>query len=149
MTRGEVRPISKLLSEAVDRIDQLFRSQSSITGVSTGFMDLDEKTSGLQPSDLIIIAGRPSMGKTSLAMNIAENAAVGHKVPVAVFSMEMPGTQLAMRMMSSLGRINAHREVFFPHGDFTRGCPRRVSEELSYHHNTERLIRRQEENQPS
>jgi len=77
--------------------------------VSTGFMDLDEKTSGMQPSDLIIIAGRPSMGKTSLAMNIAENAAVGHKVPVAVFSMEMPGSQLAMRMMSSLGRINAHR----------------------------------------
>ena len=107
--RGEVKPISKLLSEAVDRIDVLFRSQSAITGVSTGFMDLDEKTSGMQPSDLIIIAGRPSMGKTSLAMNIAENAAVGHKVPVAVFSMEMPGSQLAMRMMSSLGRINAHR----------------------------------------
>ena len=106
--RGEYRPISKLLTEAVDRIDTLFRSQSSITGVSTGFMDLDEKTSGLQPSDLVIIAGRPSMGKTSLAMNIAENAAVGHKVPVAVFSMEMPGAQLAMRMMSSLGRINAH-----------------------------------------
>jgi replicative DNA helicase len=107
--RGEYRPISKLLTEAVDRIDALFRSQSSITGVSTGFLDLDEKTSGLQPSDLVIIAGRPSMGKTSLAMNIAENAAVGHKVPVAVFSMEMPGSQLAMRMMSSLGRINAHR----------------------------------------
>jgi len=107
--RGEYRPISKLLSEAVDRIDKLFRSPSSITGVSSGFVDLDDKTSGLQPSDLIIIAGRPSMGKTSLAMNIAENAAVGHKVPVAVFSMEMPGSQLAMRMMSSLGRINAHR----------------------------------------
>jgi replicative DNA helicase len=107
--RGEYRPISKLLTEAVDRIDALFRSQSSITGVSTGFLDLDEKTSGLQPSDLVIVAGRPSMGKTSLAMNIAENAAVGHKVPVAVFSMEMPGSQLAMRMMSSLGRINAHR----------------------------------------
>jgi len=107
--RGEVKPISKLLTEAVDRIDQLFRSKTSITGVATGFVDLDEKTSGLQPSDLVIIAGRPSMGKTSFAMNIAENAAVGHKVPVAVFSMEMPGSQLAMRMMSSLGRINAHR----------------------------------------
>ena len=107
--RGDYRPIAKLLSEAVDRIDQLFRSKSSITGVSTGFADLDEKTSGLQPSDLIIVAGRPSMGKTSLAMNMAENAAVGHKVKVAVFSMEMPGSQLAMRMMSSLGRINAHR----------------------------------------
>lgn len=107
--RGDVRPISKILTEAVDRIDQLFRSKSSITGVATGFVDLDEKTSGLQPSDLVIIAGRPSMGKTSFAMNIAENAAVGHKVPVAIFSMEMPGSQLAIRMMSSLGRINAHR----------------------------------------
>jgi replicative DNA helicase len=107
--RGDARPISKLLSEAVDRIDQLFRSQSSITGVPTGFSDLDDKTSGLQPSDLVIIAGRPSMGKTSFAMNIAENAAVGQKTPVAVFSMEMPGSQLAMRMMASLGRINAHR----------------------------------------
>jgi replicative DNA helicase len=106
--RGEYKPISKLLTEAVDRIDTLFRSKSSITGVATGFLDLDEKTSGLQPSDLVIIAGRPSMGKTSFAMNIAENAAVGHKVPVAIFSMEMPGAQLAMRMMSSLGRINAH-----------------------------------------
>ena len=107
--RGEFQPLNTLLSKAVDRIDQLFRSQSSITGVATGFNDLDDMTSGLQPSDLVIIAGRPSMGKTSLAMNIAENAAVGHKIPVAVFSMEMPGTQLALRMMASLGRINAHR----------------------------------------
>ncbi len=102
-------PINKLLSQAIDRIDQLYRSNCALTGVPTGFTDLDEMTSGLQPSDLIIIAGRPSMGKTSLAMNIAENAAVGHKIPVAVFSMEMPGSQLAMRMMASLGRINAHR----------------------------------------
>ncbi len=107
--RGEFQPLNTLLSKAVDRIDQLFRSQSSITGVATGFNDLDDMTSGLQPSDLVIIAGRPSMGKTSLAMNMAENAAVGHKIPVAVFSMEMPGTQLALRMMASLGRINAHR----------------------------------------
>ncbi len=107
--RGEFQPLNTLLSKAVDRIDELFRSKSSITGVATGFTDLDEMTSGLQNSDLIIIAGRPSMGKTSLAMNMAENAAVGHKIPVAVFSMEMPGTQLALRMMASLGRINAHR----------------------------------------
>ena len=107
--RGEFQPINRLLSQAVDRIDALYRSESSITGVPTGFTDLDEMTSGLQAADLIIIAGRPSIGKTSLAMNIAENAAVGHKAPVAVFSMEMPGTQLAMRMMASLGRINAHR----------------------------------------
>ncbi|MBI3545888.1 MAG: replicative DNA helicase [Gammaproteobacteria bacterium] len=107
--RGDFQPLNTLLSKAVDRIDELFRSKSSITGVATGFTDLDEMTSGLQGSDLVIIAGRPSMGKTSLAMNIAENAAVGHKIPVAVFSMEMPGTQLALRMMASLGRINAHR----------------------------------------
>ncbi|OGI42346.1 MAG: replicative DNA helicase [Candidatus Muproteobacteria bacterium RBG_16_65_31] len=107
--RGAFERINALLTRAVDRIDTLFRSQSSITGVPTGFTDLDNMTSGLQAADLIIIAGRPSMGKTSLAMNIAENAAVGHKLPVAVFSMEMPGTQLAMRMMASLGRINSHR----------------------------------------
>ncbi len=107
--RGDFQPLNTLLSKAVDRIDTLFRSKSSITGVPTGYTDLDDMTSGLQPADLIIIAGRPSMGKTSLAMNIAENAAVGNKIPVAVFSMEMPGTQLALRMMASLGRINAHR----------------------------------------
>lgn len=107
--RGGYEPIAALLTRTVDRIDQLYRTQGSITGVATGFTDLDDKTSGLQPADLVIIAGRPSMGKTTLAMNIAENAAVGHKLPVAIFSMEMPGTQLAMRMMASLGRINSHR----------------------------------------
>ncbi len=107
--RGGYEPIASLLTKTVDRIDELYRKQGAITGVATGFTDLDEKTSGLQPSDLVVIAGRPSMGKTTLAMNIAENAAVGHKIPVAIFSMEMPGTQLAMRMMASLGRINAHR----------------------------------------
>ena len=107
--RGGFQPLKTLLTAAVDRIDTLFRSDNPITGVSTGFTDLDDMTSGLQPGDLVIVAGRPSMGKTSFAMNIAENAAVGHKLPVAVFSMEMPGEQLAMRMMSSLGRINAHK----------------------------------------
>jgi replicative DNA helicase len=107
--RGNFQPISSLLSQAVERIDQLFRSDSPLTGVPTGFTDLDNMTSGLQPGDLVIIAGRPSMGKTSLAMNVAENAAVGHKIPVAIFSLEMPGSQLAMRMMASLGRINAHK----------------------------------------
>ena len=107
--RGGFQPLKTLLTSAVDRIDQLFKASNPITGVATGYSDLDEMTSGLQPSDLVIVAGRPSMGKTSFAMNIAENAAVGHKLPVAIFSMEMPGEQLAMRMMSSLGRINAHR----------------------------------------
>ncbi|MBI5612802.1 MAG: replicative DNA helicase [Gammaproteobacteria bacterium] len=107
--RGGFSPIKDLLTRAVDRIDTLFRSDNPITGVPTGFSDLDAMTSGLQPGDLIIVAGRPSMGKTSLAMNMAENAAVGQKLPVAIFSMEMPGEQLAMRMMASLGRINAHK----------------------------------------
>lgn len=101
-------PIASLLLQTVDRIDELYRKHGTVTGVATGFVDLDEKTSGLQPSDLIVIAGRPSMGKTALALNIAEYAAVGNKVPVAIFSMEMPGTQLSMRMMASLGRFNAH-----------------------------------------
>jgi replicative DNA helicase len=107
--RGGFLPLKTLLTGAVDRIDKLFRSDSPITGVSSGFSDLDTMTSGLQPGDLVIVAGRPSMGKTSFAMNIAEHAAVSQKLPVAIFSMEMPGEQLAMRMMSSLGRINAHK----------------------------------------
>lgn len=101
--------IRQLLTKAVDRIDQLFQMDSHITGVATGFDDFDEMTAGLQPSDLVIVAGRPSMGKTTFAMNIAENAAIKQSRPVAVFSMEMPGEQLAMRMMSSLGRIDQHK----------------------------------------
>ncbi len=101
--------IKDLLVKAVDRIDSLFQSDAPYTGTPTGFTDFDDMTSGLQRSDLVIVAGRPSMGKTTFAMNIAENAAIKHKVPVAVFSMEMPGEQLAMRMMSSLGRIDQHR----------------------------------------
>lgn len=107
--RGGFQPMKTLLTAAVNRIDKLYHSSSSITGVSTGFGDLDQMTSGLQPADLVIVAGRPSMGKTSFAMNMAEEVAVGQKLPVAIFSMEMPGEQLALRMISSLGRINAQR----------------------------------------
>ncbi len=101
--------IKDLLTAAVDRIDTLFHQDNPLTGVSTGFSDLDEMTAGMQRSDLVIIAGRPSMGKTTFAMNIAEHAAIRDQVPVAVFSMEMPGEQLAMRLMSSLGRIDQTR----------------------------------------
>jgi len=101
--------IKHLLTRAVDTIDRLFQLDSPITGVPTGFTDFDEHTAGLQNSDLIIVAGRPSMGKTTFAMNIVENAAIKHKIPVAVFSMEMPGESLAMRMMSSLGHIDQHK----------------------------------------
>jgi len=101
--------IKSLLAIAVDKIETLYELDGDVTGVSTGFTDLDEKTSGLQPADLIIVAGRPSMGKTTIAMNMAENVALKSGMPVAVFSMEMPGEALAMRMMSSLGRIDQHK----------------------------------------
>ncbi len=101
--------IKEYLKDALDKVDELFHKDSPITGVATGFDDLDLKTAGLQKSDLIIVAGRPSMGKTALAINVAEHAAIKEKKSVAVFSMEMPGEQLAMRMMSSLGRIDQHK----------------------------------------
>ncbi|MBC8210187.1 MAG: replicative DNA helicase [Gammaproteobacteria bacterium] len=100
--------IKSLLAKAVEKVEELFKSDEPLTGISSGFSKFDEMTSGLQNSDLIIVAGRPSMGKTSFAMNLAENAAVSGEKSVAVFSMEMPGDQLAMRMMSSLGRIDQH-----------------------------------------
>ena len=106
--RGGFRDIKDLLTKTVEEIDYLFQSEGNITGVPTGFDKFDENTTGLHAGELIIVAGRPSMGKTTFAMNIAENAAIGHKTPVAVFSMEMPGEQLAMRMISSLGRIDQH-----------------------------------------
>ena len=106
--REGFQDIKSLLTKAVEKVEELFKSDEPITGISSGFSKFDEKTSGLQKSDLIIVAGRPSMGKTTFAMNLAENAAVSGEKSVAVFSMEMPGEQLAMRMMSSLGRIDQH-----------------------------------------
>lgn len=104
--RNSYSPIKTLLRTAVDRIDELIHRDESITGVPSGLDKFDELTSGLQPSDLIILAARPSMGKTSLAMNFAEHAAIHAKKSVAIFSMEMSGEQLAMRMISSLGRVD-------------------------------------------
>lgn len=103
---GCFKGMKELLKTTVERIDELFERGDSITGIATGFDQLDEKTSGLQNGDLIIIAGRPSMGKTSLAMNIAEYAVIQKQEYVAIFSMEMPSNQLTMRMLSSIGRIN-------------------------------------------
>ena len=104
----EIQPV---LARVMERIDYLYHrdNPSDVTGVATGFTDLDEKTAGLQPGDLIIVAGRPSMGKTAFALNIAENVAVDNGLPVAVFSMEMGGTQLAMRMLGSISRVDQHR----------------------------------------
>jgi len=101
--------IQDLLTRSIDRIEELFESKETVTGIPTGFSDLDDMTSGLQRGDLVIVAGRPSMGKTSFAMNIAEYVAVEKSLPVAIFSMEMPGEQLAMRMLSSIGRINSNK----------------------------------------
>nr|GFA20640.1 hypothetical protein [Tanacetum cinerariifolium] len=98
--------VNDLLTRAIDRIDTLFNIGDGITGLSTGYTDLDEKTSGLQPSDLIIVAGRPSMGKTTFAMNLVENAVLRSDKAVLVYSLEMPGESLIMRMLSSLGRID-------------------------------------------
>ncbi|MFN9390628.1 MAG: replicative DNA helicase, partial [Betaproteobacteria bacterium] len=100
-----------LLTQVVERIDMLYNrdNPSDVTGVPTGYADLDEKTSGLQPGDLVIVAGRPSMGKTALAINMAENVALEAGLPVAVFSMEMAATQLVMRLLGSLGRLDQHR----------------------------------------
>lgn len=99
--------ISYILSRTLDRIEQLKQSgNKGLTGVTTGFVDLDAKTAGLQPSDLIIVAARPSMGKTTFAMNLCENAAMASDKPVLVFSLEMPAEQIMMRMLASLSRVD-------------------------------------------
>ena len=107
-SRGKAgfRTVKSILPDVVNRIDELYQYEGKLTGISTGFKALDEMTSGLQPGDLIIVAGRPSMGKTTLAVNMAENAALGSKKSAAIFSMEMSAESLTLRMLSSLGRIN-------------------------------------------
>jgi replicative DNA helicase len=99
-----------LLTQVVERIETLYGrdNQSDVTGTATGFTDLDSMTSGLQAGELIIVAGRPSMGKTAFSINIAENVALDSKLPVAIFSMEMGASQLALRMLGSVGKLNQH-----------------------------------------
>lgn len=101
--------IAEILTRTVDRIDTLFHAKSPITGVPTGFTDFDNMTAGLQASDLIIVAGRPSMGKTAFAVNLAEHAVMKDEGAVIIFSMEMPAESLAMRILSSMGRIEQQR----------------------------------------
>ncbi|MGB7183362.1 MAG: replicative DNA helicase [Burkholderiaceae bacterium] len=105
------RPFNSVLSAVVDRIDELYSQDnpSDITGTATGFSDLDRMTSGLQPGDLIIVAGRPSMGKTAFSVNIAEHVAFEQQLPVAIFSMEMGAEQLAQRSLCSIGRLDQQR----------------------------------------
>jgi replicative DNA helicase len=98
--------LKQILPQTIDRLDVLSHADGDITGVSTGFTEMDKMTAGLQRGDLVIVAGRPSMGKTTLAINIAENAALGHQIPTAIFSMEMSAEQLTFRMIGSIGRVN-------------------------------------------
>ena len=103
---GGPQEVNPLLEGALARIEELYNAGGKITGLTTGFLELDDMTSGLQDSDLVIVAGRPSMGKTSFAMNLVENALLAQSKPVLVFSMEMPAESLIIRMLSSIGRIN-------------------------------------------
>ena len=102
-------PIKEIVKDSFRTIEKLYEKKELITGVPTGFEKLDEITAGLQKSDLIVIAGRPSMGKTAFALNIAQHAAIQEKVPVAIFSLEMAKEQLAMRMLSAEARVDAQR----------------------------------------
>lgn len=103
---GSLKAINPLLKAAVEKIDELYNSDSAITGLSTGFEQLDDMTAGLQKSDLVIVAARPSMGKTTFAMNLVEQTILHSDKPCLVFSMEMPAEQLIMRMISAVGRID-------------------------------------------
>ena len=107
--KGGFKEVNLLLSEAVERLDKLAKSKSNITGLSTGFINLDNMTSGWQDSDLVVVAGRPSMGKTAFAMNMVEHAVTNHLGSVLVFSLEMPANQLIIRLLSSIGKIDQQR----------------------------------------
>ncbi|MEW5250802.1 replicative DNA helicase [Microbulbifer discodermiae] len=101
--------VDALLKKTVERIDELFKSEGDLTGLSTGLTELDQRTSGWQPGELVVVAARPSMGKTALALNFAEKAMLSQDRPTLVFSMEMPAESLIMRMLSSIGRIDQTR----------------------------------------
>src|SRR5881296_22298 len=120
--KGEMLSMKEQVMEAIESIEKLFENKGAITGVSTGFRDLDKLTSGLHSSEMIVIAARPSMGKTALAMNIAEHAAIEVKLPVAIFSLEMSAQQLVQRMLCSRARVNLAktRDGFLAEADFPK-----------------------------
>jgi replicative DNA helicase len=101
--------IKEILWPAFERIEELQRSPGSVTGVASGYPDLDNLTAGFQPGDLVVVAGRPSMGKTALALNFAQHAAIDHDVPVAVFSLEMSKESLVQRLLCAEGRVDSGR----------------------------------------
>ena len=115
-------PLREIIKNSIETIDNLYQRKENITGIATGFRDLDIKTAGLQPSDLIVIAGRPSMGKSALASCIAEHVGVVEKLPVAFFSLEMAKEQLVQRMLCSHARVDAHkvRTGFLSQADWPR-----------------------------
>ena len=102
-------PLKEVIKDSIDTIDKLYQNKSHVTGIPTGFIDFDNKTAGLQPSDLVVVAGRPSMGKSAFALSIAEHAGVVGKVPMAFFSLEMSKEQLVQRMLCSHARVDAHK----------------------------------------
>ena len=101
--------VKPILKNTLDQLDQMFNQPEGLTGLTTGFKDIDERTSGFQKDDLVIVAARPSMGKTTFSMNLVENALLATKRPCLVFSMEMPSESIVMRMLSSLGKIDQTR----------------------------------------
>lgn len=107
--KGGFLGIKDIMNQTMETIESFHTAKDGVTGIPTGFTDLDDRTSGLQQSDLVIIAGRPSMGKTAFALNIARNAAVDHKIPVGIFSLEMANYQLAMRLLCSEAQVSAHK----------------------------------------
>ena len=118
--KGHVLTMKDQVMEAIDAIEQLYERRGGITGISTGFAELDRMTNGLHESEMIVIAARPSMGKTALAMNITEHVAINSKLPVAVFSLEMSSQQLVQRMLCSRARVNLQkvRDGFLAERDF-------------------------------
>lgn len=107
--RQAFHPLKSILKDSIKKVEDLYERKELITGVPTGFTELDRLTAGFQPSDLIILAGRPSMGKTAFALNIAQNAAIANNICVAIFSLEMSKDQLALRMLCSEARVNAQK----------------------------------------
>ncbi|MBU4345729.1 MAG: replicative DNA helicase [Candidatus Omnitrophica bacterium] len=112
---SDIRPqssyihLKEIIKDSIETIDRLYQNKAHVTGIPTGFIDFDNKTSGLQIADLIVIAGRPSMGKSAFALCIAEHAAVVEKIPVAIFSVEMSKEQLVQRMLCAHARVDAHK----------------------------------------
>ncbi|MCC6231653.1 MAG: replicative DNA helicase [Verrucomicrobiales bacterium] len=120
--RSETKPIKELVNSAITTIEELHARQGMLSGLSTGFQDLDKMTTGLHKGEMIVIAARPSMGKTSLAMNIVEHVAIDLQLPVAVFSLEMTAESIVLRMMCSRAEVNLRdvREGFLAERDFPR-----------------------------